>query len=131
MGVDHLLPPRSGPAVRSTPIRFLEVLALLAGLHLLLSILLPRRLGELWMPLFWLPGARHHAPEMALALGSSVLVGVLLSLPVWLVAEAIRTSREDERRGRGLCPQCGYDVRATPGRCPECGATFPPGGSAE
>jgi hypothetical protein len=29
------------------------------------------------------------------------------------------------RQDRGLCPYCGYDLRASKGRCPECGMAIP------
>jgi len=53
-----------------------------------------------------------------------------LHLPLWLpgliagALPACRTwSRFHKRRRtrRGLCPACGYDLRASPGKCPECG----------
>ena len=59
-------------------------------------------LGErrAWMVRYWVP---------------CVLLGLA---PLVVTAKRLRRRR---RARSGLCPWCGYDLRATPGRCPECG----------
>ena len=43
----------------------------------------------------------------------------LFAIPPLLWARPLLKSRRRHRAG--LCPHCGYDIRATPQRCPECG----------
>ena len=69
--------------------------------------------GEQRMPGVYQARLFQVACAALLALALSALPAVLL---LW------RRQVPRRRRARGLCPACGYDLRASPGPCPECGA---------
>jgi hypothetical protein len=53
-----------------------------------------------------------------LALPYWLLIAVAAICPMIWVRRMLRLRR---RLRRGQCPQCGYDLQATPNKCPECG----------
>ena len=69
-------------------------------------------------PRLWRGGVvlkRVRIPPYILVLGLTVLPAVRFA------RKAAKWRLRRKRRAGGLCPACGYDLRATPGRCPECG----------
>jgi hypothetical protein len=63
--------------------------------------------------------------EMITVAHWKAVVGTAL-LPLLTLGRFLRRTALDRSRNRlGLCPTCGYDLRATPDHCPECGS-FPP-----
>ena len=110
--------------------------------------------GRLWVsleherrpphPVIVRPYTRLH--PMGFSLHRSVRGGMKPGVSTWVTAPywfvmglaavppLVRHSALRKRRGqrsRGLCPACGYDLRATPGRCPECGEASRRGPHAE
>ena len=59
-----------------------------------------------------------------LLLGGAVAAPVVLHKTVKHVNLA-RAEHRASRIRRGICVNCGYDLRATPERCPECGTLAP------
>jgi hypothetical protein len=45
----------------------------------------------------------------------------LVLLAILPAVRLLQARKARRRASAGLCPTCGYDLRATPNRCPECG----------
>jgi hypothetical protein len=95
---------------------------------------LPNRPGRLWSGLgFHLGRETVGTPPGMLGRYAELRYSIVAPYSAlclsWAALPAVRLTRTVVRRRRsrvGVCPACGYDLRATPGRCPECGRVAEP-----
>lgn len=75
-------------------------------------------------------GFRHQRSSVDRQIGRPGMEVYVLVLPfemlavvfgLWPGLFAVRRILRRKRHVKGLCPECGYDLCATPHRCPECG----------
>lgn len=69
------------------------------------------------VPLPGLLNGLTFMPHQVIYLSHAVLFGMTAAMSGIM----IRWTRRRKNPDRGMCVQCGYDLRATPDRCPECG----------
>lgn len=78
---------------------------------------------------FWFV-AGWHAPRWNAQSPPYPDDGWNLRLPWWSIVlitgamplmRLVAFARREKKQRKGYCPECGYDLRATPRRCPECG----------
>jgi hypothetical protein len=80
-----------------------------------------RFLGVTYADNTWSGGLLSGTREIGVRVPYWLLLGATGALPIGhLLFRQHR--RRAARAAAGLCPTCGYDLRASPERCPECGA---------
>jgi hypothetical protein len=86
------------------------------------SLTIVSLLGLVILLLAWASTGKAHLYKGGINLHYYKLVPFTAILPLaWFGRWVWRSGRRQDRLMFGLCPECGYDLRASKGRCPECG----------